>query len=454
MWKLNDAVIREWDEARHGVNAYEMLREGEMVVSTWNDETDYWNLKPPLSYWLIMASYKLFGFSPFSMRFYSAVSYILTAIITALAVKRRHGEIPSLVLLLLFAANRLMLFTHMARRGDADALYVLLFTVAVLLTIRYTETKDPKPLYGACLAFAFAFLDKSWHSGCIPAVMFFILICGNGFRGLNLKRVLICLLAALGPVLIWAVVRYRRDGMIFFQQMIAYDLMNRSANAIEGHTGGFGYYLKMLLMDVSSLLLLLLAGSGCLATFVRHIKKPHRPSLWTMALLIWFLLPFGMFSLVRTKLYWYVFPGIIPLLIAAAVVIGRLFESKRFRIVAVGAVVCVLAICVQNFTYIYQGGGELAGGDVYGALACTSREGGYAGGICYVAEGDWRQHEVLLAELRGNLHCRNGGIDAFRTAANGDTPTFLLINANDLSAPELLAAHETIYENNGYILIQ
>src|SRR5690606_29193851 len=50
------------------------------VVPTFNNElrTD----KPPLHYWFMMISYKLFGVSAFSARFFSAVFGVLTIIST------------------------------------------------------------------------------------------------------------------------------------------------------------------------------------------------------------------------------------------------------------------------------------------------------------------------------------------------------------------------------------
>ena len=43
---LGEATISDCDEARHGVNAYEMMQSGDYVVTTYRGHTDYWNLKP------------------------------------------------------------------------------------------------------------------------------------------------------------------------------------------------------------------------------------------------------------------------------------------------------------------------------------------------------------------------------------------------------------------------
>ena len=40
---LGEAGISDCDEARHGINAYEMDQSGDYVVSTFCGEPDYWN---------------------------------------------------------------------------------------------------------------------------------------------------------------------------------------------------------------------------------------------------------------------------------------------------------------------------------------------------------------------------------------------------------------------------
>jgi 4-amino-4-deoxy-L-arabinose transferase-like glycosyltransferase len=96
-YNLNVMPINNWDEARHGVNAYEMLKNKEFIVNTFEYKNDYYNLKPPLSYWTIMLGYKIVDFSPLGLRVFSAISALLTIIITAVFVKYKHGKISSLI---------------------------------------------------------------------------------------------------------------------------------------------------------------------------------------------------------------------------------------------------------------------------------------------------------------------------------------------------------------------
>ena len=89
---LADAPIYDYDEARHAANAYEMMRDGNLLVNTWGGEADYWNLKPPLSMWLIMVGYAVFGFAPWGVRVPSVVCYILTIVFVVLTARKTWGR--------------------------------------------------------------------------------------------------------------------------------------------------------------------------------------------------------------------------------------------------------------------------------------------------------------------------------------------------------------------------
>ena len=93
---LGETGISDCDEARHGINAYEMMQSGDYVVTTYRGEPDYWNLKPPLTDYCIMLGYRLFGYNALGLRFYSALSMMLTMIVLALWTRRRYGRIASL----------------------------------------------------------------------------------------------------------------------------------------------------------------------------------------------------------------------------------------------------------------------------------------------------------------------------------------------------------------------
>ena len=101
---LDVQYVDSWDEARHGVNAYEMIQNGDYIRHTYNYQTDDWNLKPSVSYWGIVLGFRLFGYSVLGLRFASALAYLLTGAVCALFAKRYSKE-ASILVLAFFCAN-------------------------------------------------------------------------------------------------------------------------------------------------------------------------------------------------------------------------------------------------------------------------------------------------------------------------------------------------------------
>lgn len=89
---LGNNAIADWDEARHGINAYEMIHNKNWIVSTYQYKPDLWNLKPPISYYCISLAYLIFGYSVFSLRVYSAVSIIAVYLISMVFLHKHVGK--------------------------------------------------------------------------------------------------------------------------------------------------------------------------------------------------------------------------------------------------------------------------------------------------------------------------------------------------------------------------
>ncbi len=136
---LGIGAIDSWDEARHGISAYEMIQSGNYLVNTFAGEADYWNVKPPLSFLTVAAGFFLFGYTAVGLRFFSALSYLLTTVCTGVFA-RRYGKLASLLSMAFLTANYFPFKAHLARAGDADSLYLMLFTSAMLAMLKSGKT--------------------------------------------------------------------------------------------------------------------------------------------------------------------------------------------------------------------------------------------------------------------------------------------------------------------------
>jgi 4-amino-4-deoxy-L-arabinose transferase-like glycosyltransferase len=78
------------DEAKNSACAMEMFQRGDWVMPTFNGQlrTD----KPPLHYFFMMASYSVFGITPFAARFFSVVMGLLTVASVYFFTRRMTNE--------------------------------------------------------------------------------------------------------------------------------------------------------------------------------------------------------------------------------------------------------------------------------------------------------------------------------------------------------------------------
>ena len=73
--------IHIWDEARNGMNAFEMHETKNYFETTFYYNYDNWNTKPPLLIWLICIFINFFGYSLHALRLPSIISLFLLTII-------------------------------------------------------------------------------------------------------------------------------------------------------------------------------------------------------------------------------------------------------------------------------------------------------------------------------------------------------------------------------------
>lgn len=315
-YNLGVIPIYSWDEARHGVSAYEMIKNGNYIVNTYAYKNDYWNLKPPISFWAIAMGYKIAGFNALGLRLFSAFAAIITIVLVAIFSLNIYGRLTSLIATTVLTTTIPFVTEHCARTGDADAIYVLFFTISVMSLI--LMERSTKWLYLFGLSFSAAFLSKSFHAGNIFFIGILYLVFSKNLFKLTLKQILALVLSASFPILIWAILRYSNDGIAFFKTMIEFDLMARTSRPLEGHIGGKCYYIEHLQWSYFYWNLVFVAVSMAYLTIAHRYITDRK--LINCNLIIWLsmIIPFILYTISKTKISWYVLP-IYP---AAAIWIG------------------------------------------------------------------------------------------------------------------------------------
>lgn len=453
--RLDVASLQHWDEARHGVNGYEMFKNNNLIVNTYNYENDYFNLKPPLSYWGIILGFKLFGVSIFSMRFYSALSLLITFLIVAFYMHKYYGKIAAFSSMLFFISCSDLFYRHAGRNADADALYILLFTAALLFMLQVQ--KHQKYIYICGFLFSLAFLSKSWHALILLAIGGLYLIFSGLWKKLRIKNYILFLFSAFGPLFLWAFVRYQYDGMNFLGQMFGVDVTQRisgSADANPSYTFFTRYLLRYRPIVVIAVVIV------CILVFLL-IRKKIKYSNTMLAFLLWIFVPLLVYDFSHVYYYWYIFPVYIPLLMLGGLLIQRLYqylENKKvlFCVLMLLPMFIVSLECRSTLNELddleisgfqndikaaMEQNPELHQMNIYVEKTDNEYKEGYY----------WEQASLLAAELSGDLYCKEGGIDAFTKA---DGHALIIIDPETYKKNQQeLGNLEIIYQNE-YILLK
>lgn len=462
---LGIGAIDSWDEARHGISAYEMLERGDWLVNTFCGEADYWNVKPPLSFLTVIAGFSLFGYTAVGLRFFSALCYLLTSVLTGLFA-RRYGSLASLLAMAFLAANYDPFKAHLVRAGDADSLYLLLFTLAMLAMLKLKENQ--RMIYVCGLCFSLAFLTKSFHAGMIAAAGGLFLLLTGELKRMRPRVWTGFLLSALLPVLLWAFFRYQYDGLTFFRHMYEADIASRTASGgLEGHSFPFTFYLTSIFWNFDLIygFLSLTVLAGLLYLWIRPLQKKDTPlpASDLTGILLWLLVPLCGFSLVSTKLMWYVYPCIVPLCLLAAVFLSAFLRAEK--VPAWLPALCLLTAGAGTLAFIWNNYEDNVRGARSNALQTFvieqfGRDDNRTGSAVYLDAYDpflyantdgWEQNMRLLAMLEGDLKCRDGGAEAF---LKDPDPCLLILSIPFLADHPELEAYGVLADNGQYLLIE
>lgn len=140
-------------EARYALIAREMLESGDWIQPHFNHAR--FDEKPPLTYWSVAASYRLFGYTEFASRLPSALAYIGTVLVTFLLAFELAGSGTAPLAALIYATS-LGPFLF-GRFLFTDTLLVFFLSVSLLGLAKIARRSDsrwgPAMLYlGASLA--------------------------------------------------------------------------------------------------------------------------------------------------------------------------------------------------------------------------------------------------------------------------------------------------------------
>ncbi len=325
---LGDIAFLGKDEPKNAQVAREMLRSGDWVITTLDDER--WFDKPILYYWTTLVGYSVFGVGELGARVGPALAGLLAVWITyllgrrVLASRRDASHVAALAALILGSGQ---LFFYYARTAVTDSL--LTAFVAGCLTAYYFARQGIHPTRNMHLAWAcaaLAVLAKGPVGLLLPALVIGADLLWTrepgSLRRLCLPTGLLLFVALAGPW--YALVTMRSDGQFLLDFLLERNLARYATDDLP-HQGPVWYYLPVLLLAGYPWSLLL---PGALIRLARRWKSlPAEERNRLRFLLLWIALPTVFFSFSGSKLPSYLLPAF-P---AVAVLLARELISLRNR---------------------------------------------------------------------------------------------------------------------------
>ncbi len=314
---LGAMPLTDPDETFYAETAKEMLDRGEILTPYIFGKPQF--EKPPLYYWLVMASFKMFGVNEFSARFPSAAAGVFGVIgvylLGSALVNRKTGFLAGIVL------ATCVQYLVLSRGCVTDillgvtTLYAFLFFFYAYLS-EYGKTKWYL-LSAACLGLAV--LTKGPVGFLLPAAVIILYLLFTGeFRRLKeipvFRGAVIFLIIALP----WYVLMYMGHGMKFLDVFFGFHNIVRFLHPEHSSGDVFYYYAPIIAAGFLPWTIFLPMGIWqSLREKAPAIKKTN------LFILLWFLVITVFFSISRTKLPTYVFPAY-P---ALALLSGRMWDA-------------------------------------------------------------------------------------------------------------------------------
>jgi 4-amino-4-deoxy-L-arabinose transferase-like glycosyltransferase len=413
-YRLGLESVEEWDESLYATTAWEMLRSGNLIGTTFDGKLDYYNSKPPLNVWLIGASFALFGVNLVALRVVSVVSAWLTVLVLQLWTRRVFGPTVSLLASLILATSFGFVHLHAGRSGTPDALMTLLIVLTVVAL--WASQSQPWRLAWLGPLLAGVFMLKGMAVLMPLLIVVIVEALARPSKGRWLPRATAALLA-VAPVTVWAVGRWQVDRWEFFDRIVFQNFVALVSTAVEDRTGGHFYYLGVLQRYQTGWLLTAI-GAALLA---RHSWRHNARRIGVMllerqflAVLIgaWAVATLGVPTLVQTKLIWYLnpfyplFAVVVGLLVANVLVRSDRGHGHSRRMVLAGALVLAAVVGsevralwrLHKVTNLHT--------SVQGVL--LSKRARYYGTRVYRERPQRGEAFVVRAMLRGTFHLTSG----------------------------------------------
>jgi outer membrane protein assembly factor BamB len=297
LWVTDEQTYSQW--------AFHMIRNGDYMTPWAYGDLLMWIGKPPLFMWLMSLAYQIFGINNFAARFWSAIFGTLTLVLVFYLGKRLYNlHVGLLSALVLGTFTTFFVFARHAML-DVPFVFFVLASIYFLLLSEKTERTNSYVALGG-MFFGLAFMIKQVAAFLIPLIVFvYFAATGRGVMFFFKKRFSLFWRVGLLIVAPWMIYMTLRFGPDFWLSFFIFSGIMRASTPIEGHVGSYLYYFNYLINSENLVWVMLLPFSAGLCAFNAVIKRLKEDTL----ILAWISIVLVLFTLVQTKLDWYILPA-------------------------------------------------------------------------------------------------------------------------------------------------
>lgn len=314
-------------ESNYVLSAITMLKHNSWISPMIYDQV--WYDKPPLTYWALMITYKLFGISDFTSRIPNTLVAGASVAFMYHIIYRMSKNVSISVLCAILLMSALQ-FWYISHAVITDG-FLFLFTLAIFgYSYLAFHNNDKASIIKAYIAAALAVITKGPVGILLPGLILVIYVCARYVVHRNDEnyelskdvKLLFNPLGLLGFICIaspWYIAMYSIHGEQFISGFLGLHNVDRAL--VSEHPKFNVWYYYLLIVPLS-----LLPWTPVICYQLKSINWKDDFDLFGI---IWFVVIVLFYSLVATKYITYTLPAIIPCILWAAVKIGELLTDKE-----------------------------------------------------------------------------------------------------------------------------
>ncbi len=341
LFYLGNGSLASWDEGIYASVAKGIVQSGDWLKLTLGGEP--WADKPPLGIWITAFFYKLFGINEFSARLFSALCGIGTVMVTYLLgrklLNRWTGFLGALVLL---SSSH---FLRFARFGMLDA--PLTFFLSLSLYWFWLGHERNRYLIFSGITLGLAIMTKGFAALLAFPVIWIYCWWADELGILTRSSYWIGVMIAVAIALPWNLYELLANREVFMQDVVMKHLFVRTQTALDGHGGNLYFYVRTLVNKYHPWILVGVVSAPFF--LFKAVKDREREIIF---LSVWMFFIFGVVTLIRTKLPWYIFPVYPALSLSVAYFLARMFKEEQVNFIR--GLFIVIMILHINFSHIFS----------------------------------------------------------------------------------------------------